>query len=190
MNVETAQANYNISLHDIHTRMGGKARGASGKLFETLTENLCESVGFVAKKNDYKRSKEVKGRTLTNLQVDRHIYNTKGVMFAAVECKAYIDSSMLKRAFMDFVSLSESPDVSKDCNFAIVAGQIAVSQETLGYYQSLFEQETGKCINTFILNATKNRREYRPIYERYCVSDFSLDSDEVKRFVNFLENKG
>lgn len=164
---------------------GGKARNASGVLFENFTHRICSDNGFVAKRNDYKKSKEVLGFVVNNLQVDKHIYKNKELK-KLLELKAYLDSCYLKRAVLDFIELCESPDVPDEVDCAILCGQECVSKDTLNYYTSYFKSKTNKDLNIFVVNKVKKRNASKAIYMEQYIDDFQLDIDEVNKFVRWL----
>lgn len=180
---------YNCEVGDIprihREEGGGKARNASGVLFENFIERVCADNNLVAKKNDYKRSKEIDGLFVKNLQVDKHIYRS-GFFKNALECKAYLDSCYLKRAVLDFIELHESPDVPNDVEYAIFAGQNCVSEDTLKYYLAYFKSKTNKDLNIFIVNKQKKRSASKAIYMENYSEDFQLDITEVNKFVEWL----
>lgn len=164
---------------------GGKARNGSGVIFENLIQRICADNGLKAKKNDYKRTEEIDGVSLKNLQVDKHIYRD-GVMVKAVESKCYLDACYLKRAVVDFIELDASPDVPDNVEYAILAGQECVSQDSFNYYVAYFKKMTGKNLNVFIINQHKKRNAQRAIYMEKYNADFQLDENEVNRFVEWL----
>jgi len=164
---------------------GGKARNASGVLFENLIQRICSDNGLKAKKNDYKRTEEIDGLFLKNLQVDKHIYRD-GVMKKAVESKCYLDACYCKRAVIDFIELYKSPDVPEDVEYAILTGQSCIAEDTFKYYSAYFKRETGKDLNVFVVNQHKQRSGGRPIYKEEYNADFRLDIQEVNKFVEWL----
>lgn len=173
-------------LYNIHKNMGGgKARSGSGLVFENFIENICDLHNLVAKKNDYKRTKEIKGISLKNLQVDKHIYK-KNIMTKAVESKAYLDSCYLKRAVMDFIELHFSPDVPNNVQYGILAGQECVSLDSWNYYTAYFKEMTGKDLNIFIINKKKKRNANKAIYMKEHNEDFQLDMEEINKFMKWI----
>ena len=180
---------YNCQLSNIpvtYNECGaGVARAASGQLFEEFIDGLCKVANLDCRRNDYKRSEVVDGKSLKNLQVDVHGYRD-GEMVKAVESKTYLDACYLKRAVSDFLELHSSPDVPKNVEYAIFSGQQCVSKESLEYYKALFRKKTDKELSIFVVNAEKRRRTKRPIYNTAYVNDFSLDLLEVENFVYFL----
>lgn len=181
---------YNAEIVDLprlhQEEGGGKARNASGVIFENFIKRICTNNGLEAKKNDYKRTVEIDGFALKNLQVDKHIY-CNGVMKKAVESKCYLDACYLKRAVLDFIELEGSPDVPDDVEYAILAGQECVSQDSFKYYCAYFKKVTGKNVNVFVINQHKKRNASRAIYMEQYTQDFQLDVVEVNRFVEWLK---
>ena len=189
-NFDTIIEAYNAKVSDLprlHKEDGGgKARNASGVIFEDFITHLCADNNLVAKKNDYKRTEEIDGASLKNLQVDKHIY-VEGVLKKLVESKCYLDACYLKRAVIDFIELEASPDVPDDVEYAILAGQECVSQDSFQYYLAYFKKATGKDVNVFIVNQHKKRNAKRAIYMEQYNSDFQLDIAEVNKFVEWLQ---
>lgn len=181
---------YNAEVKDlprIHKEYGGgKARNASGVIFENFIRSLCVNNSLTAKKNDYKRTAEINGIFLKNLQVDKHIYKNN-VMKKAVEGKSYLDLCYLKRAVLDFIELDTSPDVPDDVEYAILAGQECVSKDSLDYYSAYFKKMTSKDLNLFVINTQKRRNPKKAIYMKEYNMHFQLDIKEVNRFVEWLQ---
>lgn len=174
-------------LPKIHSESGGgKVRGKSGNIFEKLIEELCTDNNLKAKKNDRKRTEEINGICLKNLQVDKHIYRGN-IMVKAIEAKCYLDSCYFKRALMDFIELNSSPDVPDNVEYAIFAGQIGVSDNSFEYYLSYFKKMTGKDVNVFVVNRIKKRNAKKAIYMKQYNSNFQLDLQEIDRFVDWLK---
>lgn len=180
---------YNAEVADLprlhQEEGGGKARNASGVIFENFIKRICADNNLEAKKNDYKRTVEIDGFSLKNLQVDKHIYRN-GKMKKAVESKCYLDACYLKRAVLDFIELDASPDVPDDVEYAILAGQECVSQDSFKYYCAYFKKMTGKDVNVFVVNQHKKRNASRAIYMEQYNSDFQLDIEEVNNFMEWL----
>lgn len=173
-------------LPRIHRDLGGgAARHSSGLLYENLIKRTCESLSLEPRKNDYKKTEEIDGTSLDRLQVDWHVY-LKGLMRKALESKTYLDTTKLKKVVMDFIELTNSPEVPKDVEYAIVSGQNTCSESSLLYYPSLFKSLTGKEMKIFFLNPTKRRNGGRPIYDETCRQDFTLDLETYNSFVEFL----
>lgn len=181
---------YNAEVEDLPRLYkedgGGKARNASGVIFENFIQRICVDNGLEAKKNDYKRTEEIDGVCLKNLQVDKHIYRDD-VMVKAVESKCYLDACYLKRAVLDFIELNASADVPDNVEYAILAGQECVSQDSFRYYCAYFKKMTGKNVNVFIVNKHKKRNATRAIYMEQYNADFQLDVEEVNNFVKWLK---
>ncbi len=173
-------------LPQLHFELGGGvARNKSGLVYENLIKRTCEALSLDPKKNDYKKTEEVNGTCLSNLQVDWHVY-VDGVMKKAVESKAYLDACYLKRAVMDFIELDNSPEVPDDVEYAIVAGQNACGVDALNYYQAFFTKMTGKKVNIFFLNPARKRSSSRAIYNEKARPDFVLSQEVYTEFTNFL----
>jgi len=166
---------------------GGRARYASGLVYENLTLRTCEMLGLDARKNDYKRSMVVNGKCLKNLQVDKHIYKDD-VLKKLVENKTYLDACYLKRCIQDFMELDQSPDVPDDVEYGIFVGQNAVGKDAFAYYPGYFEKYTGKKLNMFFVNPQYKRNSKRPIYKEEFRSHFELDMIEYTRFIGWLNS--
>ena len=69
-NFDTIIEAYNAKVSDLprlHKEDGGgKARNASGVIFEDFITDICADNNLVAKKNDYKRTEEIDGISLKN----------------------------------------------------------------------------------------------------------------------------
>jgi len=180
---------YNAEVADLprlhQEKGGGKARNASGVIFENFVQRICTDNGLEAKKNDYKRTEEIGGLFHKKLQVDKHIYRDS-VMKKAVESKCYLDACYFKRAIGDFIELCKSPDVPDDVEYAILTGQIDLAEDTLKYYSAGFKRDTGKNLNLFVINQFKKRNGKRAIYMEEYNGDFQLDIQEVNKFVEWL----
>jgi len=165
---------------------GGAARSESGLVYENLIERTCTTLNLDARKNDYKRTEEVNGTCLKNLQVDKHIYRN-GLMVKAVESKTYLDACYLKRAVMDFIELEQSPEVPDNVDYAIFAGQNACSKDAFAYYQAFFKKITGKEVKIFFVNPSRKRSSSRPIYKEEYREDFKLDKVVYNEFIEWLK---
>ena len=166
---------------------GGDARNASGLVYEKLIKRTCDHLELDAKKNDYKKTEEVDGLCLDNLQVDWHVY-VKNVMRKAVESKCYLDACYLKRATFDFIELEQSPEVPDNVEYAIFAGQNACGDKPFAYYPSLFKKLTGKDLNIFFVNPKRKRNSKRAIYMTEHRKNFDLDMGIMNEFVEWIKN--
>ena len=165
---------------------GGAARSESGLVYENLIERICAALDLDARKNDYKKTEEVNGACLKNLQVDKHIYRN-GLMVKAVESKTYLDACYLKRAVMDFIELEQSPEVPDNVDYAIFAGQNACGKDAFAYYQAFFKKITGKEVKIFFVNPSRKRSSSRPIYKEEYREDFKLDKVVYNEFIEWLK---
>lgn len=165
---------------------GGAARSESGLVYENLIERTCAALDLDARKNDYKRTEEVNGTCLKNLQVDKHIYRND-LMVKAVESKTYLDACYLKRAVMDFIELEQSPEVPDNVDYAIFAGQNACGKDAFAYYQAFFKKITGKEVKIFFVNPSRKRSSSRPIYKEEYREDFKLDKVVYNEFIEWLK---
>ena len=165
---------------------GGKARSKSGLAFENFLKSVCDVNDLVAKKNDYKKSEIIDGEQLDRLQVDKHCYRDN-VLVKAIESKTYLDACYLTRAIVNFTDLYNSPDVPKNVEYAIVAGQKCVAEKSLKFESAKFKRSTGKDLKLFVLNQHKKRNPKKAIYMEEYRNDFNLDMDVVNEFVKWLQ---
>ena len=165
---------------------GGAARSESGLVYENLIERTCAALDLDARKNDYKKTEEVNGTCLKNLQVDKHIYRND-LMVKLVESKTYLDACYLKRAVMDFIELEQSPEVPDNVEYAIFAGQNACGKDAFAYYQAFFKKITGKEVKIFFVNPSRKRSSSRPIYKEEYREDFKLDKVVYNEFIEWLK---
>lgn len=148
-----------------HNKGGGQARAESGKTFETTFEAIAkiQNADPVVGKKDLLKVKC--GEFTKSLQVDRHVWkNNKRHSF--VECKTYLDSCYLQRAFLNFLEIHKCMGLHADIKYAIFAGQNSVNKDTMGYYVALFKQITNKTMHLFFVNegkraSTKSIAEYQ-----------------------------
>ena len=166
---------------------GGAARSESGLVYENLIERTCAALDLDARKNDYKKTEEVNGTCLKNLQVDKHIYRNGLMVKVPVESKTYLDACYLKRAVMDFIELEQSPEVPDNVDYAIFAGQNACGKDAFAYYQAFFKKITGKEVKIFFVNPSRKRSSSRPIYKEEYREDFKLDKVVYNEFIEWLK---
>jgi len=164
---------------------GGKARSKSGLVFENFIGGVCDVNNLVSKHNDYKKSEIIDGYQLKKVQVDKHIYRDN-VMVKAIESKCYLDVCYLTRAIDNITELYNSPDVPKNVEYAIVAGQLCINENVLKYHFAKFKRATGKDLKLFVLNLHKIRNPKKAIYMKMYRNDFNLDMSEVEDFVEWL----
>ena len=108
-------------------------------------------------------------------------------MVKAIESKCYLDAWYLTRAIVNFTDLYNSPDVPKNVEYAIVAGQKSVAEKSLKFESARFKRATGKDLKLFVLNQHKKRDPKKAIYMEEYRNDFNLDMDVVKDFVEWLQ---
>jgi hypothetical protein len=189
-NLDLIIETYNREVDDLpnlHKNSGGgKARNASGLVYENLTLRTCEMLGLDARKNDYKKSKKTKsGKQIKNLQVDWHCYKEESLK-KLVECKTYLDSCYLKRFVDDALDLHLSPEVPDDVEFAILAGQNACGITAFEYNLEKFSDLTGKEIDVFFVNPQVKRNSKKPIYKAEFRQNFVLDKVVYNEFIEWL----
>jgi hypothetical protein len=180
--------NYYDDLEKLYSvKSGGQARAKSGKLYENLVDSLCKENGITSKKNDYIESSVIEGLSLSHLQVDRHLYRNN-IMFAAIECKTYLDLSMLKRAISDFIEIDFALEQKNMHNvkYAIFMGQNACNDSNLDYYKHYFEKKTQKSVSFFIVNSKQKRKSTIGIYDKKYSNVFDLDLSVLDAFCKWL----
>ena len=189
MTLQTIVESYNQDVDELpklhREHGGGMARNGSGLVYENLIKRTCSALELDAKKNDYKRTEEVNGHCLKNLQVDWHVYKNNK-MVKAIESKTYLDACYLKRAVMDFIELEQSPEVPDDVEYAVFAGQNACGKDAFAYYPAFFKKITGKDVKIFFVNPNRKRSSSRPIYDEKCRDDFDLDMGVYNGFIQWL----
>ena len=190
MTLQTIVESYNQDVNELpklhRDHGGGMARNGSGLVYENLIKRTCSALELDAKKNDYKRTEEVNGHCLKNLQVDWHVYKNNK-MVKAIESKTYLDACYLKRAVMDFIELEQSPEVPDDVEYAIFAGQNACGKDAFAYYPAFFKKITGKEVKIFFVNPSRKRSSSRPIYKEEHREDFNLDNGVYNKFIEWLQ---
>lgn len=188
------------NLHDTWEKSEGAARGASGQLFETLTDRIIlianeklgtQSSGVLKGKigTDDFQTVSIGALSRTNLQVDRHLYKvikSKENIFAFLECKTYLDVPYLLRAVFNFYELTESIKQREidheNLRYIIIAGQDACSATNIDYYRERFKQLTGCELHIFFLSRTKKRTSAKPLFTYL----YPLDYDEVLRLYSLI----
>lgn len=189
MTIDAIRAQYEAevdALPAIHANGGGgKARNASGLVYENLIKRTIESMGLTPKKNDYKSTEEIDGVSMANLQVDWHVYKGERLRLF-IESKTYLDSCYLMRAVIDLIELNASPDTPNDCQFAIFAGQDACKAESMSYYRAFFKKHTGKDLQVFFVNPQSRRSSSRPIFKEACRADFTLSHAVHDEFISWV----
>ena len=188
MNIDQVIDNYQRRLTEGQQRFGhgGQQRGAAGKLYEALFDDLVSCTSLAVAEDKYIRSREIDGLTIDNLQVDKHIVKD-GQLVIAGECKAYLDVSMLKRAVMDFYSISRSPDASHLKKVGVLAGQLCGSAASRQYYIGLCQELTGYTPEIFTVCSTKQRDGKIQLHDPAHEDNFRLDRVELQRFINWIE---
>ena len=159
---------------------GGEERLISGEVFEHTLDELATTVGLTSVKGDYDYiNPDLDGLTM-DLQVDRHIFDSEGNRFAFVECKTYLDASMLKRAMFDLLEIATEVD-DPTIRYGVFAGQNAVKDVTLNYYKAFFQKATGLPLEVFFVNEGK-RTSSKP----FAIHRFPLIEDRVDEVCAWL----
>lgn len=187
MNLNPIFENYQHRVNDlnvIYKNDGArKCAEASGQVFEKFVDDVVsECPHLLSLKNDY-LTVECDGYEMNNVQVDRHIRGlSSNILLSVVECKTYLDACYCKRAVLDFIEISESPEVSDSVDFVILTGQITISPKTFNYYQAFCRKHTGRNFKVFVVNEEKKRNSKLPLYKE----KFSLDVTEVQKFYDYI----
>ena len=155
---------------------GGKMRGTVGKLYEDIAQGIVYSVDptLVVKHNDYILIESKGGHHYKKVQVDLHVYKD-GELVCVIECKTYLDSSMLDRACSEFDKIRR---VYPNVPAAVFTGQFDVKEETYAWFKDECE------FQTFIVNQTKQRDSNNPIYK----SCDPLDQRVMQDFADWVSN--
>lgn len=182
----------------------GQIRAATGKLIETVLQNIFSSIntvipqaGIVSKvgSTDY-LSKEIFYRgqhfSFDTIQVDRHVWSN-GRRIAFVENKTYLDSCYYDRALADFRKIAESLEQHgtdpASVSYIVFAGQIAADTHTLETYTADFWNHTKYLttnpagLNPYTCFFLQGRRSSsRPLYR----IRHELDVNAIERFVRLI----
>ena len=155
---------------------GGKMRGTVGKLYEDIAQGIVYSVDptLEVKHNDYILIESKGGHHYKKVQVDLHVYKD-GELVCVIECKTYLDSSMLDRACSEFDKIRR---VYPNVPAAVFTGQFDVKEETYAWFKDECE------FQTFIVNQTKQRDSNNPIYK----SCDPLDQRVMQDFADWVRN--
>lgn len=158
---------------------GGKMRGSVGKLYEDVAQGIVYSVdpSLVVKHNDYILIESRGGQYYKKVQVDLHVYKDDELV-CIIECKTYLDSSMLDRACSEFDKIRR---VYPNVPAAVFTGQFDVKEETYSWFKDECEFET------FVVNETKQRDSNNPIYKTCDPLDYTVMqefADWVRTAVN------
>tara|TARA_B100001250_G_scaffold380127_1_gene371332 strand:- start:15 stop:659 length:645 start_codon:yes stop_codon:yes gene_type:complete len=163
---------------------GGKVRAIMGSLFETIAYQICMLVNpnLVILHNDYKTLalEDDDGNVYTNdVQVDHHVY-LRDELVLIIECKTYLDKSMLTRAIDNFKEIRIDHAITSDkvLPCAILTGQNSVNKNRLGYAKCL------QPFDLFLLNSTEKRSSKKPIYQTLD----PLNVNKCQRFADYVYN--
>jgi hypothetical protein len=165
-------------LHEQYTNtvnQGGQMRGTVGKLYEDIAQGIVYAVDptLVVKHNDYIMIESRGGSYHKKVQVDLHVYK-EGELLCVIECKTYLDSSMLDRACSEFEKIRR---VYPGVPCAVFSGQFDVAEETYGWFQD-------ECaFSTFIVNTTTKRDSTNPIFK----SCDPLNQQTMQEFAEWIQ---
>lgn len=170
--------NYHTDIHlNLEFSSGGEQRSARGALVENLVKKAWESNGsnYVAKFH-VKHSVPVGGEKL-RAGCDVDLYKNE-TLVGIVECKAYLDKSMLERAITDFRYLQKITKVPK----FIVSLQDATDAKTLRILKSIHDDVLAEI---FFLIPSK-RGSKKPLYKKEFFEP--LCKERVAEFSQYLRS--
>lgn len=160
---------------------GGKVRGINGKLYETIAMMICMLVNknLVIKHNDYIKIASRSGKYFIKKQVDLHCY-LRGELVLIIECKTYLDNSMLDRAISNFQLIRKHRKITTDkvLPCAIFTGQKCINDETFMW------QKEEEPFDEFVVNSTPNRNSKLPLHETLD----PLDVNKLQQFADYVYN--
>ena len=160
---------------------GGKVRGINGKLYETIAMMICMLVNknLVIKHNDYIKIASRSGKYFIKKQVDLHCY-LRGELVLIIECKTYLDNSMLDRAISNFQLIRKHRKITTDkvLPCAIFTGQKCINDETFMW------QKEEEPFDEFVVNSTPNRNSKLPLHETLD----PLDINKLTQFADYVYN--
>tara|TARA_E500000305_G_scaffold42859_1_gene33191 strand:+ start:324 stop:926 length:603 start_codon:yes stop_codon:yes gene_type:complete len=178
---------YNDTLAPLHKQyisegnQGGKVRGTVGKLYETIAHMICLLVNpeLEVKHNDYINIASRSGRYFKKTQVDLHVY-LRDELVLIIECKTYLDSSMLDRAISEFTKIRTHHAITSDkvLPCAVFTGQQCVNEESFNF---LHEEEP---FDMFVTNKTPNRSSKLPIFQTLD----PLNVNVLTQFATYVDN--
>lgn len=180
-------SHYNSTLLDAQLKYineenaGGKVRGTTGKLYEQIATMICMLVNsnLVIKHNDYKREYSPCGEYFNDSQVDLHVY-LRDELVLIIECKTYLDKSMLIRAVDEFKNIRKHNAITSDkvLPSAIFTGQFDVNKNTFGFFNST------NSFDTFVVNSTRKRNSKLPLHKTLD----PLDVNRLQQFADYVYN--
>lgn len=158
------------TMHDqnsLKLMPGGKLRKYSGAIqeqamFELIT-NICLTSGlcyteFTIEKGDTKHNGLLISNPAgsVNIGVDWHLY-IKGELVLINECKSYLDTAFLSRAYSYMDKIKKIPG-NENVKSVITSMEIAIDPKALAYY--MYDSVVNRCY--FFLSGT--RTSEKPIY--------------------------
>ena len=179
-------AHYNDTIERAHKvynskgNKGGEVRAIMGSLFETIAYQICMLVNpnLVILHNDYKTLalEDDDGNVYTNdVQVDHHVY-LRDELVLIIECKTYLDNSMLDRAISNFKLIRRHVKLTTDkvLPAVVFTGQKCINDETF-----MFNKEE-EPFDQFVVNSTPNRNSKLPLHK-------TLDPLNVNMLTQFAD---
>ena len=168
-------------VYNSGTNQGGKVRGINGKLYETIAMMICMLVNknLVIKHNDYINIASRSGLYFIKKQVDLHVY-LRDELVLIIECKTYLDSSMLDRAISEFTKIRKHHAITSDkvLPCAVFTGQQCINEESFNF---LHEEEP---FDMFVTNKTPNRSSKLPIFQTLD----PLNVNVLTQFATYVDN--
>ena len=161
-----ATEHYKTSTKNIHNIFinnykGGKMREIRGRQMEKMVNVIVEEMNKHTEQ-EFKsivgkdKMVRVKAGTFTqNIQIDRHI-TMNGDIVCFVECKAFIDASMFKRALFDAVLVKKTLPDAKCLVFAL---ENCCADDTFDFLNAAVP-----CIDKRFTLTKGNRTATKPIY--------------------------
>ena len=168
-------------VYNSGTNQGGKVRGINGKLYETIAMMICMLVNknLVIKHNDYINIASRSGVYFIKKQVDLHVY-LRDELVLIIECKTYLDKSMLIRAVDEFKNIRKDHAITSDkvLPSVIFTGQFDVNKNTFGFFNST------NSFDTFVVNSTRKRNSKLPLHKTLD----PLDVNRLQQFADYVYN--
>jgi hypothetical protein len=179
--VEAIQRAYRIHMATVHAipleNAGGRIRLLNGQFVENIIDIIIDHLGIpsiTSRKQDSLEIRTPRG-SVKQHSVDRHIYLGSKLVHV-VECKTYLDSCYLERAYNDMRLFKKY--IGSGVVTTVVALEDNCAESAKGFYADHFDHAID---NVFILMKGK-RVSNRPIWQKAFSKD--LDPDLLERCVS------
>jgi hypothetical protein len=180
--VEAIQTSYRAHMTTVHAipleNAGGRIRLLNGQFVERMIDIIVDHLGpnsqVECKKQDPVQIRTPRGN-VKHHSVDRHIYVGSRLVHV-VECKTYLDSCYLERAYNDMKLFKKY--IGPEVVTTVVALEDNCAESARAFYADHFDHSID---NVFILMKGK-RVSNRPIWQRPFSKD--LDPDLLEHFVS------